>query len=362
MDRLRINTKGVHRVRKRLVDGTSMVEYHYAWRGGPRFWDSNMPFGKHSLDYADALKQKLMERRDPGDSFQSLINAFFESTDFRRLSPRTQRDHRLNVSRPGGIEEKYGKVPLKVFDDVRIRPNVLKWRDTFSDGTGDNIFSTLQRILSFGLDRGILQHHHLLKVRKKVKKNRAEIIWTSDEFDLFISKAPGYVGRILRVALETGLRPGDMQILTRGHIETTSNGNHRLLMRTRKSSGRNFASIPVTEGLAALIRETPEDQDHLIVASDGKPFRTSEALGSTVSHWRDQLGIRKQLRLYDARGTAVTRLVRAGCTLSELAAHMGWSLAHAAAMLERYAALDPEMSDGILEKVKREDERRNGKR
>jgi integrase len=250
--------------------------------------------------------------------------------------------------RPGGIEEKYAKVPLKVFDDIRIRQNVLKWRDTFSDGTGDNLFSTLQRILSFGLDQGILQHHHLLKVRKKVKKNRAEIIWTPDEVDLFISKAPGYVGRILRVALETGLRPGDMQILKRSHIETTSNGNHRLLMRTRKSSGRNFASIPVTEGLAALIREIPEDQEHLIVASDGEPFRTSEALGSTVSHWRDQLGIRKQLRLYDARGTAVTRLVRAGCTLSELAAHMGWSLAHAAAMLERYAALDPDMSDGIL--------------
>ena len=358
MGKLRIKVKGVHRVRKRLADG-SKAEYHYAWRGGPKFWDSGMPFGKHTLDYADALKQRLMERKDPGDSFQALINAFFDSTDFRRLSPRTQRDHRVNVSRPGGIEEKYGKVPLKAFDDVRIRQNVLKWRDTFSDGTGDNIFATLQRVVSFGLDRGILQHHHLLKVRKKVKKNRADVVWTPAEVDLFISKTPRYVGRILRVALETGLRPGDMQVLQRSHIETTSNGNRRLLMRTRKSGGRNFASVPVTEGLAALIEEIPGDQEHLIVAADGQPFRTSEALGSTVSHWRDQLGIRKKLRLYDARGTAVTRLVRAGCTLSELAAHMGWSLAHAAAMLERYAALDPNMSDGILEKVKREEERRN---
>jgi len=47
----------------------------------------------------------------------------------------------------------------------------------------------------------------------------------------------------------------------------------------------------------------------------------------------------------------VTRLVRAGCNLGELAAHMGWSYQHAAAMLERYAALDPEMTDGILKKV-----------
>ncbi len=42
-------------------------------------------------------------------------------------------------------------------------------------------------------------------------------------------------------------------------------------------------------------------------------------LAGAVPSWRDALGIRKQLRLYDARGTAVTRLVRAGCTLSELA-------------------------------------------
>lgn len=53
----------------------------------------------------------------------------------------------------------------------------------------------------------------------------------------------------------------------------------------------------------------------------------------------------------------MTRLVRAGCNLGELAAHMGWSLQHAAAMLERYAALDPEMTDGILEKVRRAEDR-----
>lgn len=37
--------------------------------------------------------------------------------------------------------------------------------------------------------------------------------------------------------------------------------------------------------------------------------------------------------------------------MGELASHMGWSFQHASQMLERYAALDPEMSDGILRKV-----------
>ena len=358
MGKFRVKVKGVHRVRKRLADGRTM-EYHYAWRGGPKFWDSSMPFGKHTLDYAGALKDRLMERRDPGDSFQALINSFFDSTDFRRLAPRTQRDHKINVSRPGGIEEKYGKVPLKVFDDVRIRQNVLKWRDTFSDGTGDNIFATLQRILSFGLDRGILQHHHLLKVRKKVKKNRAEIVWTPDELETFIAGGAGlcraHPSGGGRDRASAGRYPGPEAQPYRDDRKRQSSPPDAY---EKKSRGRNFASVPVTERLAELIKEIPEDQEHLVLNSDGEPFKTSEALGSAVSQWRDELGLRKELRLYDARGTAATRLVRAGCNLSELATHMGWSLAHAAAMLERYAALDPDMSDGILEKVKREEERR----
>lgn len=94
------------------------------------------------------------------------------------------------------------------------------------------------------------------------------------------------------------------------------------------------------------------------MGATGCPFSNPDKLGQLVSEWRDRLRIRRELRLYDARGTAVTRLVRAGCNLGELASHMGWSLQHAAAVLERYAALDPEVKDGILEKVRRADERR----
>lgn len=83
-------------------------------------------------------------------------------------------------------------------------------------------------------------------------------------------------------------------------------------------------------------------------------------MGQAISEWRDKLQMRSELRLYDARGTAATRLVRAGCSLIELAGHMGWKPQHAAQMLERYAALDPDMTDSILEKVERDEKRRSG--
>jgi hypothetical protein len=62
--------------------------------------------------------------------------------------------------------------------------------------------------------------------------------------------------------------------------------------------------------------------------------------------------IRDELRLYDLRGTAATALLRAGCTLNEIAVTMGWGLRHASNIIEKYAALVPEISDEVLEKLK----------
>lgn len=51
------------------------------------------------------------------------------------------------------------------------------------------------------------------------------------------------------------------------------------------------------------------------------PQVTISKLGDAVSTWRDKLGLRSELRLYDARGTAATRLFQAGAELREIATH-----------------------------------------
>ena len=64
------------------------------------------------------------------------------------------------------------------------------------------------------------------------------------------------------------------------------------------------------------------------------------------------MGLRKDLRLYDARGTAATRRLKAGADLKEIATHMGCSIKHAAEVIERYVALSPNMTDGIAQKLR----------
>ena len=347
-------------MRKRLSSG-ALAEYHYAWRGGPRFWDNTMEFRVGSMEYIDAYRETIAANSvgaNARGTFQEVINEFLNSKTFRDLAPRTQHDHRKNIMHEKGIEAEFGSAPIAAFEQKRIRTEVLRWRDGFTNGTGDNMMATMQRLVSFGLDHGMLGEHHLLKIRKRIKSNRANVIWKQDEIDAFVEGAPAYVSRILIAAVETGYRPGDLNLLERSHIETRPGRRGRILISTQKSRGRNFASVPLTDRMAELIDSLPEDQTRIIVGANGKPWKNSQKLGQEVSKWRDELGIRKELRLYDARGTAVTRLVRAGCTLSELATHMGWTFQHAAAMLERYAAVDPDMADGIFEKVIADEKRR----
>lgn len=90
----------------------------------------------------------------------------------------------------------------------------------------------------------------------------------------------------------------------------------------------------------------------------GEPYRNPDMLGRAVSVWRDRLGLRKQLHLYDARGAAATRLLVAGCRIAEIAAHMGWSIQTAHFTLQRYATANPTMAVGILDKLMAHEEKR----
>ena len=161
--------------------------------------------------------------------------------------------------------------------------------------------------------------------------------------------APEWVRRILAVAVETGLRPGDLIKLGLQHVEATPAGR-RIKMRTAKR-GR-VASIPVTPNMAAILDATPRDRLTILTSHRGLPL-TEHRASEGVRQWRDKAGLSTELRLQDARGTAATRLLRAGCTLNQIAAHMGWSLRHAANVIERYASVAPEDADNVLDLLAR---------
>lgn len=338
---------GIHRVRMKLK-GNRVIFYHYAWRGGPRFWSSDSDVKEGSAQYVAAFGEAGKQAQDKSGKFRDIIRMYMASTNFTRLSPRSQKDIRYSLFRENGIDDKFGDAPIGAFNRPKIRQTALKWRDTYHGRQADMVFAHLKQIISWALDRGYLLEHHLRGGGKVYTKSRNDIIWTEPEIDSFVSGTPDYVGRILIAETETGLRPGDLFNLSRFHIQKTPKGR-RIYMRTSKR-GR-IVSIPITPRMAEIIDNLPATQERILVNGAGEPFAHQNSLGQTVHKWRDKLKLRKDLRLYDGRGTAATRLLNSGATLNQIALAMGWSIRDAAQMIETYATLNPDNSDAILVKL-----------
>lgn len=348
----RVNLKGINRIKKRLADGTTR-EYHYVGRGkgAVKFWDSGSAVAVGSAEYVEAFGAASPRGRAAQGKFRAAILAFLDSADFNGLAPRTQADLRTSIYHPtNGIDSKFGDAPLAAFDDPRIRRQALDWRDGIGGKLGDDRIRHLQRIVGFALDRTMLRHHHLRQIRATYHANRAEVFWLPAEVEAFEKGAPPHVARILVAACETGLRPGDLVGLGPAHVHPTP-GGRRIVVWTKKR--RRLASIPVTPRMAALIDATPTSQPVFLANKAGRPYQHENYLGDAVSTWRAKLQLRSELRLYDARGTAATRLLECGADLKEIATHMGWSVKHAAEVIERYVALSPAMTDGLAEKLAR---------
>lgn len=280
--------------------------------------------------------------------FRAVILAFLDSSDPQSLAPRTRADLRASIYHPkNGTDAKFGDAPAAAFDDPRIRKQALDWRDKTGGKVGDDRVRHLQRIVTFGLDRALLRQHHLRQIKATYKSNRAEVFWLPGEIEAFEKGAPPHVARILLAACETGLRPGDLVELGPAHLHPTPNGQ-RLVVWTKKR--RRLASIPVMPRMARLIANTPAGRATFLVNKGGQPYQHENYLGDAVSTWRDKLELRAELRLYDARGTAATRLLDAGADLKEIATHMGWSIKHAAEVIERYVALSPSMTASLAAK------------
>ena len=203
------------------------------------------------------------------------------------------------------------------------------------------------RVLNWAVEEGKISEHHCHKLRKIYESDRAEIVWTPSDRESIDAIAPEWVRRILSTGCETGLRPGDLIKITINHVEKTPMGR-RLRVRTNKK-GR-LAHIPITPALAEVIDATPANRLLILTNASGDQL-TEHRASEGLRQWRDKANLSRDLRLQDTRGTAATRLLNAGLSLAEIANHMGWSIRYAANVIEHYARVSPDETDGILVKL-----------
>lgn len=335
--------KGVHRVRRKLKEGDRW--YFYKWRGGPRFWSDSTRNPTNPAFLRAYSETSVRQERLSGYMTPNLVADFLSSSSMPK-GERSREDIRKWGLR---FADHFKDAPAIIFEERGSRGEVNSWRALWkhSPKQHDTAGVHAVRILNWAASEGKIKEHHCHKLNRLYEVDRSEFVWSSADRKTFDAIAPGWARRILCVACETGLRPADLIKLTTSHVEDTPMGR-RLRVRTNKS-GR-FAHIPVTPALSALIDCTPKDQLLLLTNASGKPL-TPHRASEGVRQWRDKAGLSSALRLYDARGTAATRLLNAGLSLAEIANHMGWSVRFAAGVIEHYARVTPDETDSVLLKL-----------
>ncbi|MDW3222547.1 MAG: tyrosine-type recombinase/integrase [Paracoccaceae bacterium] len=205
------------------------------------------------------------------------------------------------------------------------------------------------RILNRAVDEGKLAEHHCHELHRLYEVARSEIIWTPADREALNAIASEWVRRILCVACETGLRPADLTKLPSAHIEDTPGGRR---LRVRTNTRKRLAHIPTTPVLAEVIDATPSDRVLILTNANGNRL-TPHLASDGVRQWRDKAMLSDELRLYDVRGTAATRLLNEGLSLAEIANHIGWSIRYAANLIEHDARVSPDETDAVLVKLAR---------
>lgn len=338
----------VHRVRRPLKQG---VRFHfYAWRGGPKFWVDDKAFPLDPAFYTEYARVIARPKRSAYMT-STMVDDFLSSAHMPR-GARTKEDYRLWALR---FAEAFKDDPAALFEEPESRREVDDWRRAWAHSPKQHDYAgtVVTRILNWARDDArTIRAHHCDKLKRLYEVNRSDIVWSASHRDAVCAIAPAWVRRILIAACETGLRPGDLIRLTRAHIQTTPKGQ-RIQLRTNKR--KQMATLPVTQEMAAIIADTPDDRMLILTNASGEPL-TEHRISEGLRQWRDKAGLTEDalgysLRLYDTRGTAATRLLNNGLTLKEIAQHMGWSLRTAANMIEKYARVSPDETDAILHKL-----------
>jgi integrase len=341
---MRMRLKGINCKTKRLADGSTRT-YYWAWKGGPPLrGEPGTP--EFIASYNEAVARKVTP---PAGLLFSVLAKFQASSDFTDLRERTRRDYIAKIKM---IERDFGDLPLGALTDRRMRHEFLAWRDKLAASSrrqADYAWAVLGRILAWGHDRGLVRANPCVRGGRLYRGTRVDKLWSDADEAAFLSLAPKHLHLPLLLALWTGQRQGDLLALPWSAYDGTY-----IRLRPSKSIGKNRRPVSIQvragEPLKAVLDATPKKSTIILVNSRGTPW-TEDGFRASWGKACRAANI-QEVTFNDLRGSAVTRLAKAGCTEAEIVTITGHSLRSVRAILDtHYLSRDPALGDSAITKL-----------
>jgi hypothetical protein len=130
----------------------------------------------------------------PSGTLLSLLQRYQASPEFLDCAESTRRSYIALIKR---IEKKFSDFPLSALTDRRTRGIFKAWRDDIAVSSGrrqaDYSWTVLARVLSWGVDRGVIAANPCERGGRLYRASRNDKIWTADDEASFLQHAPEHL-------------------------------------------------------------------------------------------------------------------------------------------------------------------------
>lgn len=330
---------GANRIVRRSSGGVTIDWYAYRGKGAPRLasyhGETLAAAERAEADGASDLAATWAQSMQPRTSkafVAGIIVAYKESPAWKKLAPSTQRQWKRWLDQ---IHDAFGDLSAKAMASKGARALILDWRDKWAETprTADYGIQVLSRLLSWAVDREMLERNPAEGIEGLYRADRSDQIWEPHHIKAALAHAPKHVGAAIELLAHTGLRLGDAVNLTWSAIDLKAG---EITWRTSKSRGKREAVIPLTKELRRVLRGIERQSPIVLLTALGKPWSSANALSHAIQAAAEKAGVER--RTHDLRGTAATNLVGAGLSYPQVAMILAWTETEVERIARRYVA------------------------
>lgn len=347
----------VNKSTKILADGTLKTYYYHRDTKAP------LPGKPGEPEFLAAYAEAEKSLPKPAANVAGLIRAYLLSARFDRTKkgrPRAESTKKEAQRMLAALEQKFGTFPLRALGAAKARAVFLDYHEEIGRDRpreADNRLGILSQVFTHAVNRGVIARNPLERFERLYSSDRSEIVWAEADVKKFMDGAPVELQRAMILAIHTGQRYGDLIRLRWSDFDGA-----KISLRQSKTKVR--VSIDCTEALLRMLATTPREGPYILTRGNGRPWFTEKNDKELGKAWRrrmvaagfypkpfDELTKEEKasyLHFNDLRGTAVTLLSEAKCTIPMICAITGHTLTSASRILERYMAMTPALARAAI--------------
>ena len=304
------------------VDRHGNVRIYFRRRGQKKVRLPGLPGSQEFMDaYQLALVGAPSEKTGDNSnktrrgSLKELCEAYYVTSEFRRLDDRTKRVRRNILD---DLCRRHGAKPASRMEPRHVRQ--LRDEKTDRPEAANAVVKALRQVFAAGVSNDFVSTNPAREVPYFHGGSQGYHSWTAEEISAFEKNYP--IGTRARLALAlllyTGQRRSDVVKLGRQHLRA---GSLKFTQHKNRKSKPVTLEIPIIPALQSIIDASPCGDLTFLVTKFGRPF-TSSGFGNRFRQWCNDAGLR-HCSAHGLRKAAAARLAELGASEHEIMAVTG---------------------------------------